>query len=99
MLVADDAAVAVLAGDLPALEVEGVAVAVAGGIAEEADVAVFLEPAQLHVVGDVAPEEIAADAVPGRALGPQHSGVEPLDGRVADDRLKRGSSTTMSGSG
>ena len=58
VLVADHAAVAVLAGDLPALVVERVAVAVAGRVAEDADVAVLLQPAQLDVVGDVAPEQV-----------------------------------------
>ena len=45
-LVADDAPGEVLAGDLPALEVEGVAVAVVRRHAEDGDVAVVLDPAQ-----------------------------------------------------
>ena len=84
VLVADDAAVAVLAGDLAALAIEGVAVGVAGGVAHHADVAVVLEPAELDVVGDVGPDEVLADAVPGRALGPEHARMEAPDGRVAD---------------
>src|SRR5262249_38167113 len=64
--------------------VEGVAVAVAGGAAHHADVAVVVEPAELDVVGDVAPDEIVADAVPGRPFSPEHAGVQPLDRRIAD---------------
>ena len=62
MLVARDAPAAVLARELPALEVERVAVAVAGRLAERRDVRVVLEEAQLAVVRDVAPDEVAADA-------------------------------------
>src|SRR6185436_20994116 len=82
--VAHHAAVAVLAGDLAALEVEGVAVAVARRTAEDADVAVVVEPAHLYVVRDVAPQQEAPDGAPGRALGPQHAGGQPLDRRVAE---------------
>src|SRR5262249_57744294 len=84
VLVADDPAVRVLAGDLAALEVERVAVAVAGGIAEDGDLAVLVRAPELDVVRDVAPDEVAPDAAPGRPLGPRHAGVEALDGRVAD---------------
>ena len=85
VLVADDAPAAVLAGELPAFEVEGVAVAVAGRIAERRHAAVFFDPAHLHVVRDVAPHQIPADAVPRRPFGPQRADVQPLDRRVADD--------------
>ena len=84
VFVADDAAAAVLAGKLAAFEIERVAVAVAGGIAEGGDAAILFDPAHLDVVGDVAPDEVAADAVPRRALGPERAGVEALDGGVAD---------------
>ena len=84
VLVADDAAGAVLAGDLAALAVEGVAVGVAGGVPHDAHVAVVLEPAELDVVGDVGPDEVLADAVPGRPLGPEHAGMEAPDRGVAD---------------
>ena len=83
MLVAHDLAVAVLAGDLPALPVEGVAVTVARRDAEDADGAVILQAAELNVVGNVAPEQEATDTVPGRSLQPQPAGPETLDGRVA----------------
>ncbi len=84
-LIADHAAAAVFAGKLAAFEIEGVAVAVAGGIAEDGDAAVFFDPAHLDVVGDVAPDQIAADAVPGRAFRPKRAGVEAVDDGVADD--------------
>ena len=84
VLVADDAAVAVLAGDLAALGVERIAVGVAGRAAHHADMAVVLEPAELDVVGDIGPDEVFADAVPGRPLGPEHAGVQPPDRGVAD---------------
>src|SRR5262249_15789593 len=90
VLVADDAAVAVLEGNLAALEVEGIAIAVAGRLAHDADVAVVVEPAELHVVGDVAPDEVLADAAPGRPFRPEHAGVQTLDGRVADLVLAEG---------
>src|SRR5688500_15350665 len=46
--------------------------------------AVFLEPAQVLIVRDIAPQQIAANAVPRWSLRPQSSRVEPLDGRVAE---------------
>ena len=46
--------------------------------------AVLLEPAELLVVGDVGPDEVAADCVPGGTLGPERAVVEPLDRRVAE---------------
>ena len=84
IFIAHHAPAAVFAGKLAAFEIEGVAVAVAGWIAEGGDAAVFLDPAHLDVVGDVAPDEVAADAIPRRALGPKRAGVEALDGGVAD---------------
>jgi hypothetical protein len=82
-LVADDAAVQMLAGDLAALGVEGVAVAVAGRISEDGDVAVLVQPPKLAVVRDVAPDEVAAGLAPGRAFHPESAGPEPLDRGVA----------------
>src|SRR6185436_8822646 len=85
VLVADDAAAAVLARDLPAFEVERVPVAVAGGIPEHRHASVFLGPPHLHVVRDVAPDQEPPDAVPRRALGPQRAEVQPANHRVVDD--------------
>src|SRR5690606_35509668 len=69
--IAQHAASAVLGGQLPALKVEGVAVAVAGRFTEVRDAAVVLYPAQLPVTGDVAPDQVAAHPVPGRPFRPQ----------------------------
>ena len=84
--VACDAAREVFARDLSALIVEGIAVGMIRWLAEYAHVAVLLEPAQLAVIGDVAPEQVAPDSVPSRAFGPQHVGavVETLDRGVAE---------------
>ena len=84
-LVAHDAPAAVLARELPPFVVERVAVAVARRIAEHRHAAVVFDPAHLHVVGDVAPHQIAPDAVPRQAFGPQRADVQPPDHRVADD--------------
>ena len=75
-LVADDAAAAVLARQLPAFEIERVAVAVAGRIAEHSHAPVVFDPAHLDVVRNVAPHEISADAVPCRAFRPQRADSE-----------------------
>jgi hypothetical protein len=79
MLIAHDAARQMLARDLPSLKVEGVAVAVVGRHAEDADVAVVFRPSHLTIVGNVAPHEIAALRVPGRAFRPERAGEQPLD--------------------
>ena len=61
-----------LGGDLPALEIEGVAVAFVGWFAELLrDMAVIVEVTKLTVVGNVAPDEILANRVPGRTFSPQ----------------------------
>src|SRR5690606_18091419 len=85
VLVTNDLTCTVLAGDLPAFEIERIAVAVARGIAETAaHMAILLEPAQVLVVGNIAPDTIASDAAPRWPLGPQRAGVEPHDRRVAE---------------
>ena len=56
VLVAHYAAVAVFARNLASGPVEGVAVAVAAGMTECAHVSVLLQPAQLNIVRDIAPE-------------------------------------------
>src|SRR5215471_18881679 len=83
VLVADDAPRQMLAGNLPALEIEGVAVAVVGRHAKDADLTGVFEPAQLAIVRDVAPHEITALGTPGRALGPQRAGPQSLDRPVS----------------
>ena len=79
VLVACDAAREMLAGELPALEVERIAVAVVRGCAEHADAAVVLRPSHLPVIRNVAPYQIAPLRAPRRPFGPQHAGIEPLD--------------------
>jgi hypothetical protein len=81
-LVTDDSPREMLAADLPALEVERIAVAVVRGHAEHAHVTVVLQPSHLPVVGNVAPDEITALRIPGRPLRPQRTGPQSLDRRV-----------------
>jgi len=79
ILEAHDAPRIVLAGDQPAAPVTGVAVGVVRGLAEDRDRTRLLVPAQHAVVGDVAPQQIAAVAEIDRSLGPAAAGVEPFD--------------------
>ena len=51
--------------------------------------AVLLEPAQLHVVGDITPDEIATHSTPGRTLGPKGPFMETLDGGIAELVLRK----------
>src|SRR6185436_14275448 len=76
---ARDPASVVLAGDEPALAVASVAVGVVGGLAEDADRARLLLPAHDAVVGDVAPQEVAAVAEPHWALVPARARGNLLD--------------------
>src|SRR6185369_16501592 len=71
VLVANDASGGVLTRDEAASEVEGVAVALGRRLANDADPAVVVEPAELPIVGGVAPDQVTADGAPGGALGPQ----------------------------
>ena len=45
---------------------------------------ILFQPAELLVVGNVAPKEITANRVPGWTFGPERSPVQPLDRSVAD---------------
>ncbi len=83
MFGAADPAVAVLAGDEPALPVDGVAVGIAGGIAEHRDRAVGLVVAHHAVVWDVGPDEIAPAAEIGGALRPFEAARQFFDMAVA----------------
>jgi hypothetical protein len=69
---------------LAAFPIEGIAVAVAGGLAENADASVVVKPSHLAIVGDIAPENVTADSVPDDAFGPEQPGMEPLNRRIAD---------------
>src|SRR5215468_140349 len=82
MLIPDHAPREVLAGELPALEVERVPIAVIGRTPEDGHAAIVFEPAQLAIVRDVTPDQIAPLAAPGGPLGPERPGPEPLDRRV-----------------
>src|SRR5690606_13471660 len=76
-------------GNLPPFKIECVAVAVASRKTEStADMAVLLEPAQVLVVGNIAPDEITPNAAPRWPFGPQRASVEPHDRRVAELRLE-----------
>ena len=72
------------AGHLPPLKIEGIAVAVARWCAKGGDVAILVQPAQLHVVGDVAPEQVTANAVPRRPFRPERAAVEAFDDGIAN---------------
>src|SRR6185437_1252953 len=79
-----------LAGDLPSLEIERVAIGFVGRFAEvlrDVSAAIF-EIAKLPVVRNIAPDQILALRIPGRSLRPQAASIEPLDGRIADLRLE-----------
>ena len=78
VLVADDAAREVFAGQLASLVVETVAVAVVRRASKHRHVPVVFHPPHLPVVRDVAPEKIAALAVPCRPLGPERAGPDAL---------------------
>ena len=88
-LVADHASPEVLARQLPALVIEGVAVAVVRRRAEHADAAIVFDPPHLAVVGDVAPHEKLAHRAPSGSLAPQATGPQPLDRRVDLEAAER----------
>ena len=66
------------------MQVARVAVRVVRRLTEHAHLAALFHPAQDAIVGDVAPQQIAAVAEPHRPLGPAAAGVETLDRGVAD---------------
>src|SRR6185437_6842550 len=67
-----------LARDQPSLPVTRVAVRVVGGLAIDADSAGFLFPFQYAVVGDVAPQQIAAIAEIHRSFRPAATGGQTI---------------------
>ena len=95
--IAGDAAGQVLAGQLPALAVEAVAVRVVRGQPHHADMAIILQPAHLAIVRDVGKQQVLADRAPCRTLKPQppvHSrriGALPLrqhvEGRIDAENI------------
>ncbi len=86
-----------LAGEQPALIVDGVAVGIVGMLAEHRDFARRLDEPHHAVVGNVGPDEIAPGREPGRALrpaAPVHSrSTLTWPAKQASNRL---STTTMS---
>jgi hypothetical protein len=56
VLVPNNATIQMLARDLSPLPIKRIAVAVARGIPKRADLAIFLEPAHVHVVWNIAPD-------------------------------------------
>ena len=83
VLGADHAPAAVLAADEPSLAIDGVAVGVAGRLAEDADRAAALVEPHHAVVGNVGEDEIAPAGEVCRPLGPASAGPQPLDVRRA----------------
>src|SRR5262249_8996403 len=79
------------ARDLTSLKIERVAVAVVRRIPEHAHAPVIVQPTELPVVGDVAPDQILPLAVPGRPFGPERAGPESHDRRVEREKaIERG---------
>ena len=74
----------VFAGDLPSLAVERIAIAITCRLPHDTHVAVLFQPAELSVLGNIAPDQVSAYAIPGRPLGPEAARVEPLNRRVAN---------------
>src|ERR1035438_6898345 len=84
VLVTHDAAASVLAGELAAFEIEGVSVAVARRVAEDADVPDALGAEELPVVGNVAPKQVLSLGAPRRPLRPSGSDVVAVDDGVKE---------------
>src|SRR5436190_513413 len=82
MLPAHNAPEKILAGELPALMVEGIAVRVVGRPAERGDPSVLPDITVLNVAGYVAEDEILPLPRPSRAFGPIGAGPHPADRRI-----------------
>ena len=76
---AADAAAAMFTGDQTALAVARIAIAVPGRLAEDADGAGFFLPFQEAIIGDVAPEQVAAVAEVHWTFGPAAAIRESFD--------------------
>ena len=82
---AGDAARQMLAGDQPALVVDGVAVRIVGALAEHRDFAGGLDEPHHAIVRNVGPDEIAARREPGRPFRPARAGPQALDAHVTGE--------------
>src|SRR5215510_9456089 len=71
-------------GNLAALPVEGVSIAVVRRVAEGAHMTILVEPPMLNVVGNVAPDKIAPNTAPGWTFSPKHSCMQTSNRGVAD---------------
>src|ERR1700709_1550066 len=67
-----------LAGDKPALIVDGVAVRIVGMLAEDRAFARGFDKPHHAIVRDVRPDEIAARREPGRTFGPARPRPQPF---------------------
>src|SRR5579872_197233 len=84
---ADDAAEEVLGGELPPLEVERVAVAVVGRLAEHADAPVVPQHAELRVALHIAEYEVLTLARPRWAFAPAEASGDSVDSGDAEQIL------------
>src|SRR5215467_1738153 len=75
-----------LARHLTSFEIEGIAVAVVRRRPEHRHAPIVIEVAQLAVVGNVAPDEIATLAGPGGPFRPGRAGPEALDGGIVQTK-------------
>jgi len=80
-----DAAREMLAGDQPALVVDGVAVRIVRALAEDRDVARRFDEPHHAIVRNIRPDEIAAGGEPGRAFSPARARPQPLDAHMAGE--------------
>ena len=80
------AAEIMLAGKLTALEIEAIAVAVVGRLAERHDLAGLPDVAILGIALHIAEQKIYAFARPRGAFGPKKAGAKPCDRRIAYDQ-------------
>src|SRR5665213_3619144 len=74
-----------LAGDQPALIVDGVAVRIVGVFAKHRDFAGRFDQPHHAIVGNVGPHQIAARREPGRTFGPARARPQALDAHVAGE--------------
>ena len=84
MFEADHAPSVVLAGKQAAFPIKRAAIGVVGRTTEDADVAIFLEPAHLHVARNITENEVAPAAIPCGPFGPEQPSIKPLDGCAPD---------------
>src|ERR1700678_1374195 len=86
MLPAHHAAKEILAGELAALEIERVSVAVIGGPAERRDLAGFPDITVLRVALHVTEERILALGAPCRSFSPFQAGMDAMDQFLPDQQ-------------